>query len=44
MIVDPAGNKIFQGSTVHSHIGTGRISFAPVKEGEYIITVQVASP
>jgi plastocyanin len=42
-IVDPAGNKIFQSSTVHSHIGTERISFAPVKEGEYIISVQVAS-
>ena len=42
-IVDPVGNKIFQSSTVHSHIGTERISFAPVKEGEYIITVQVAS-
>jgi hypothetical protein len=42
-ILDSSGNKVFQSSTVHSHIGTERASFTPIKEGEYVITVQVAS-
>jgi len=42
-ILDPSGDKVFQSSTVHSHIGTERVSFTPVKEGEYSISVQVAS-
>ncbi|MGD1834440.1 MAG: cupredoxin domain-containing protein [Nitrososphaeraceae archaeon] len=42
-IKDPDNNKLFQSSTIHSHVGKNSFSYGFEKEGVHTISVQVAS-
>ena len=42
-IKDSSNNKLFQSSTIHSHVGKNSFSYGFEKEGSHTISVQVAS-
>lgn len=42
-IKDPNNQKLFQSSTIHSHVGKNSFSYGFEKEGPHTISVQVAS-
>jgi len=42
-IKDPNNQKVFQSSTIHSHVGKNSFSYGFEKEGKHTLSVQVAS-